>query len=196
MMNKVLAGTLAILAGISLQGCDDRTIAFGAGVVGGAIVAGAVFDDNDNNRYERRRSNNRCYDRYDGRYCRRGGKWKRNKRWNDRPYTVVTADMALMVGNTKAANALAKKYALSAPAAGYLMDVLNQVKADGNPKHWRALGLSDSDLEQVASGKLPSIASRAELAANLATSEASVTALLTDVSHEYTLQQQHNWKLQ
>lgn len=195
----LLAGLAALTCGLSLQGCDNTAVAVGAGVVGGAIVTGAIYDYNYG--YYNRPYYRSCYSRYDGYYyCRNNNGWYRWNRWHYNDTVAAmnlesTANVEMTKGNVSSATAMVKKYALSTYAAQSFIQAYEGMRANGSTENLNALGLSNQDLQRMSKGQPASTAAIQTVAATLKTSTRSVSRLLHDLTSEYSLQQQHGWKL-
>lgn len=190
MIKRKLILAMALAAGLSLQGCDSSTVAFGAGVVGGAILSGAIHHRHHNGYYYR----GPCYQRYDGYYyCHNSGRWDRGYRWynNDR---VIATNVTNRAAVSPAA-ALSDKYTLSEYAAHQVVQAFERTKVDGNIDHLRALGLSKHDVKQLTRGESLDARAIQNMAITLRTDVMSVYNLTSDVASEYSLQKQHDFKL-
>jgi hypothetical protein len=95
-----------------------------------------------------------------------------------------------LTSSSKSAQAVAAKYQMAPHAAQYVVNVLDQIKHDGRLDHGLSLGLTQADMQNLASGNLPAQASLNSLAQNLQTSVGSVTALMNDVAAEISIQRQ------
>ncbi len=128
MLKKLTLGGLALAMGLSLTACNDEQVAFGAGVVGGAIVATAVYDNHNRRDYRHSRGYERGYyyrDRHDGRWYRdRRGRWNRAYRWGRHNFEGA-ADAASSDGS------IARKYVISRGAARLVIQTFEQVKRYG-----------------------------------------------------------------
>ncbi|MBX3020557.1 MAG: hypothetical protein KF799_02675 [Bdellovibrionales bacterium] len=208
MLKKLTLLTLSVLMGAGLVACNERTVAVGAGVVGGAIVAGAVYDNYYGRDYRYSRGYYRggvgYWDRHDGRYYRCGGRWCRDSRFHPRPWPhhgrwnavetmsvgggVQLASVTPTAASREAA--VAGKYRISRAAALQVGNAFSSVERYGKMDGFRALGLQDDDVARISQGQQASAASVQTLAKNLNASTASVQGLLRDVGDEYSLYKQ------
>lgn len=193
MMKKIMALCFTAVGAVGMIGCDSGdAVAVGAGVVGGAIIAGAL--DNNGHHHHRRG----CYDRYDGyRYCRNNDGWRRGGRHDGHhgrhrhwAGDINTNVLASLTSSSKASQSVAAKYSMAPHAAEYVVNVLDKIKRDGRLDHGLNLGLTQADMKNLAAGQLPAQASLNGLAQNLQTSVASVTALMNDVAAEISIQRE------
>jgi hypothetical protein len=186
MLKRTFLAAALIAGGLSMQACSDRGIAFGAGVVGGAILAGASHG----HAYDYR-NRNYCYDRYDGYYyCYDdNGYWHRRSRWHSDDGLEVMSKR----GNVTAD--LVKKYQLSPYAAQTLVSTFEQYRADGKIEHLLSIGFTRGDLKRLSQGQVPNSYTIYRTATALRTSQDSIQDLLHDIYNEYSLQKQYDWKL-
>lgn len=174
MFQKMAFSLVLIPLALGLSACNGREAAVGVGVVGGAIIGAAVADHVDRcDRYVSCDSYGRCDD---GSFYQYG---RYDRCYDDGYYGAKIG--------TPEARALAHKYSLSVVGAQTVVNAVATAKA-GQLDGFTAIGFTDSDMNLIANGQMPSHAAIRTASKNLLSSQKAVVAILHDTLKEVRTQ--------
>jgi len=203
MLKKSLTLAVVAVTAVGLTACNERQVATGAAIAGGALIAGAVADSYNRNRYDygdRYRpgyyndgygyGNSYGYQRrYD--YRRRGLYWNSSEVQENGSQDSEAQVHLAATGRTaiRPEQALAQAYKMPVRAASKVLNVFENVKASGSLESLNAMGVGQNELQALANGAAPSAQTLSSVAQSLGATPASVHALFSDFSREYALAQ-------
>lgn len=206
MLKKMLSVVVASAAAVTMTACNERQVATGAAVVGGALIGGAIANNYNRNRgyyyndgYGRGGYYRRGYGYGDGYYGR--GYGPRRGYWNGLNQTSMDSTDAAEATVELAANApaaispqqaLAKQYGMPTRAAAKVLNAFETVKTSGSLDSLVAMGVSQNELQAIANGAEPEVATVTQVAASIGASTDSVKGLFNDFAREYAAAQADN----
>lgn len=193
---RLLLLSLAGAFVVTSTGCNERDVAAGViigGVIGGAI-AGATSDDGYSRR-DHRRDHRR--DRFERRRDRRDHRrdHRRDRRDRDR-FGWHSADMAGdfttsafldEIGLVSKVDAFSQRFQVSQATAETYVDAVEQAQA-GDVEALNTLGLTSSDIEDVASLRMPSRSSVHAMATKLNVTSVKAEEILAALVDETRVQ--------
>lgn len=178
-MKKLLL--IALLpATLMLQACNDRQVATGVGIAGGAILGAAIANSYSNRHYY---GSDYYYGRGyygygDGYY----GDGYYGGYWNPMSVQGDEAQVQLAAKTPKVSHVakLAAQYRLSTTSARKIVTAFNQ-GANEDFSGFEQIGLNRADLETFANAELPSEATIVQMSRQLQISPEATKAMLQDM---------------
>lgn len=154
-MKKIILSFVAIVMALNLQGCDDREVAIAIGIIGGAIIGGAVGAGAGSGDHRT------CH----GDYVRRCTEWRdrsgnchtdcRNEWDSCAHYYGGMSISSIVIGEQRTSSKvadIAESYHLSFESAEMVVNALEDAQM-GNYTKISKLGVASEDMKLMLSGK-------------------------------------------